>query len=93
MNVGDVIVLKEFSFLDKEGRTAQSNWRYNEIFHGNAKFQITSIDNEAGIGNHGTCSPGLDNESLMDYLRRLAHQEDDGSYVCYWNDLGILENY
>ena len=92
-NIGDIIRLKEFSFLTKEGETARSNWRYNEVFPMAAKFTITSIDDEPGIGGHGECSPDITDTKLMDYLHYLAKQEDDGTFICYWLESDIIENY
>jgi hypothetical protein len=92
-NIGDIIKLKEFSFLTKEGTTARSNWRYNEVFPAIALFTITSVDNELGIGNHGECSPDVENTKLTEYLTHLAIQEEDGSFICYWHESDIVENY
>lgn len=92
-NIGDVIKLKEFSFLNKEGLTVRSNWRYNEVFPTVAVFTILSVDNEQGIGSHGECSPDLSNDKLINYLHHLSKQEEDGTFICYWLESDIIENY
>jgi hypothetical protein len=92
-SIGDIISLKQFSFLNKEGLTARSNWRYNEVFPATAKFTVLSVDDEQGIGSHGECSPDLSNDKLMDYLHHLAKQEDDGTFICYWHESDIIDNY
>ena len=96
-NIGDIIVLKEFSFIDKEGKTIWSNWRHNEIYSEEAKFTITEIGDEAGKGSSGKCLPDSSNSKLMDYLERLCKVEENSSrdqpYLCYWHESDIIENY
>jgi hypothetical protein len=91
--IGDIIILKQFAFLNKEGSTIRSNWRHNAVFPSTAKFTILTVENEQSIDSYGECSPDLDDEKLMNYLHHLAKQEDDGTFICYWHESDIIENY
>jgi len=89
--VDDIITLKEFSFINKEGKTAHSHWRYNEQFPRNAKFTILEVEENEGQGSRGKCTPDMEDTHLLDYLERLAEKESDGSFICYWVEDNIVE--
>ena len=91
--VDDIIVLKEFSFVGKEGKTAHSHWRHNEQFPRFAKFIITEVEEKEGQGFSGKCIPDIEDVQLMEYLERMAEKESDGLFVCYWNEDNIVEIY
>lgn len=98
--VGDTIVIKSFSFNDKEGGIGMSNWSHNEKFLGTATVRVIKEweDNECGQRGKALADPR--DKKLITYLKRNAkggYYDNDlewvdkkNFFVIYWSEFDVI---
>lgn len=103
--VGDVIVLKEFSFNNKAGGTGLSNWEHNEKFNGTSTVRVIEEWNDYECGQRGKAFADPKDKNLIAYLKRNAksgyYDIDENQnfkwvnkknmYVIYWSEFDIVK--
>ena len=84
--VGDIIILKEFSFNNKAGGTGMSNWKYNETYAKPVKVKVTKEWEDYECGQMGWGVPVKSDKGLIAYLERNSREQ-----IVYWSEFDIIK--
>jgi hypothetical protein len=103
--VGDIIIIKSFSFTSKEGGTGISDWDHDEKWNRPAKFAVVKEWEDSECGQRGWAIPDQTDEELMAYMRRnvkegkpkisisnpFAWKNENGVYIIFWSEFDIID--